>query len=240
MGCFRRQLLSQSALARTGSPVIIVIMASAKYLETPGPAGEKKYDVFISHCKRIGTTEDRALWVQDTLEEAGQTSFFDRSSLDEISKAQLERDVIASRCLVTILDPETFTSEWVVFENETATAAGVPIVPFYDGDAYAWSELQQWKDKYPSFFAKVAPIEYRKAEHKESRRKLVETTKRMRDGVFDADGRRRRHASKFHASKFHASHLRACKPSPCHPFMPSRSPSFHLPQLQRGRRRREG
>ena len=163
-------------------------MAAAKYAEPPLAPGEKKYDVFISHCKRIGSTEDRALWIQDTLEEAGLQAFFDRSSLEEISKVQLERDVLASRCLVTVLDPETFTSDWVVFENETATAAGIPIVPFYDADAYAFSQhIQQWKDKHPDFFA-MAPIEYHKASHKEARKQLVATTRQYRAAASGGGG----------------------------------------------------
>ena len=154
---------------------------ASKYAETPPAPGEKRFDIFISHCKRIASTEDRALWMQDTFEEAGMIPFFDRSSLDEISKEQLERDVLASRCLVTILDPETFNSDWVVFENETALTANVPIQFFYDGDMFSWPDLQQWKERFPKFFM-ADPIEYHKAEHKECRKKLIDAAKALKHG----------------------------------------------------------
>jgi hypothetical protein len=41
-------------------------------------------------------------------------TFFDLQNLDEISEEQLVADVKQSKCLVTILDTETFRSPWVV------------------------------------------------------------------------------------------------------------------------------
>ena len=42
---------------------------------------QTSYDVFISHCKRAEGTEDRALWIVDTFEEAGMKPFFDLQNL---------------------------------------------------------------------------------------------------------------------------------------------------------------
>ena len=93
-------------------------------------------DAFVSHCKRVAGTEDRALWVVDTLEEGGLNVFFDRNDLDEISMDKLKEHVLSSAVIVTVLDPATYDSEWVRKEHEWAEAAGIPIVPFYDADLY--------------------------------------------------------------------------------------------------------
>jgi len=45
----------------------------------------------------------------------------------------LEAAVRTSRVLVTIIDPYTFESEWVVKENAWAEQYGRPIITLYDG-----------------------------------------------------------------------------------------------------------
>ena len=91
-------------------------------------ADDAVYDVFVSHCKRLDASEDRAVWVADVCEGAGLKVFFDRSDLTDISTEVLERSVKQSRVLVTVLDPYTFESVWCVRENRWAAAAGRPIV----------------------------------------------------------------------------------------------------------------
>ena len=49
--------------------------------------------------------------------------------------------VLASRCLVTIIDPVTFNSTWVLKENLWAANAGIPIVAVFDADRYRWVSL---------------------------------------------------------------------------------------------------
>merc|ERR1712136_133618 len=63
------------------------------------------YDVFVSHCKKLAESEDRAVWVADVVEVRGLRPFFDRSDLLEITASALEQAVLASRLLVTVLDP---------------------------------------------------------------------------------------------------------------------------------------
>ena len=87
-------------------------------------ADDAVYDVFVSHCKRLDASEDRAVWVADVCEGAGLKVFFDRSDLTDISAEVLERSVKQSRVLVTVLDPYTFESVWCVRENRWAAAAG--------------------------------------------------------------------------------------------------------------------
>ena len=101
------------------------------------------YDVFVSHCKRLDASEDRAVWVADVCEGAGLKVFFDRSDLTDISAEVLERSVKQSRVLVTVLDPYTFESVWCVRENRWAAAAGRPIVPIYDGDRHRWDTIKK-------------------------------------------------------------------------------------------------
>ena len=73
--------------------------------------------------------------------------FFDRKDLREISESQLKQDVRSSYVLVTVLDPATVTSPWVVMENETAYATAVPIQVLYDADNYRWTELRKWVEE---------------------------------------------------------------------------------------------
>ena len=54
----------------------------------------------------------------------------------------LQDAVEKSALLVTILDPFTFESEWVVKENEWARDKGVPIIALYDGDRYQWDQAR--------------------------------------------------------------------------------------------------
>ena len=101
------------------------------------------YDVFVSHCKRLDASEDRAVWVADVCEDAGLKVFFDRSDLTDISEEVLARSVKESRVVVTVLDPHTFESDWVVKENRWAAEAGRPIVPIYDGDRHRWDTIKK-------------------------------------------------------------------------------------------------
>lgn len=142
-------------------------MASTRYAAPPEQR-PKKYSAFISHCKRVAGTEDRALWIQDTLNDSGISTFFDRTDLKLITMEQLKEDVLSSGCIVTVLDPSTFESEWVVFEHRTAVEAGIPIVPFYDADSYRWAELSHWVQKHPAFFT-VPAVEYHRAYHAQSK-----------------------------------------------------------------------
>ena len=46
----------------------------------------------MSHCKKLGVSEDRALWVVDAVRAAGLKPFFDRLDLVEISEEVLEHN----------------------------------------------------------------------------------------------------------------------------------------------------
>lgn len=139
-------------------------------------AAAEGYDVFISHCKKADGTEDRALWCVDVFEEAGMKPFFDLQNLEEISREQLIKDVKASKALVTVIDPETFNSEWVLLENQTAVDHNIPIVPFYDGDRWKWNDISFWVSKHPAFF-KIPAIEYHRTYHKQSKALLISKAK---------------------------------------------------------------
>ena len=160
-------------------------------------APEKKWDVFISHTKRTPGSEQKALMISDCIEEAGMKPFIDLQNLEEISREQLISDVKGSKCLVTVIDPEVFNSEWSVsnapnhlgiatfptslvriahgrclLENATAVAAGIPIIPFYDGEAFKWNDISFWVAKHPDFF-KIPAIEYHKGYHKQAKALLI-------------------------------------------------------------------
>ena len=80
-----------------------------------------------------------ACWVCDTLESLGFHPFFDRCELEEITEPALKAKMLASKVVVTILDPFTFNSSWVFKENLWAINAGIPIVPIYDANRFRWS-----------------------------------------------------------------------------------------------------
>ena len=80
------------------------------------------------------------------------------------------------RSTVQIVDPETFTSEWVLLENQTAADNDIPIIPFYDGDRWKWNDISFWVSKYPQFF-KIPAIEYHRTYHKQSKALLVSKAK---------------------------------------------------------------
>ena len=140
-------------------------------------ADDAVYDVFVSHCKRLDASEDRAVWVADVCEGAGLKVFFDRSDLTDISAEVLERSVKQSRVLVTVLDPYTFESVWCVRENRWAAAAGRPIVPIYDGDRHRWDTIKKWCGGHPHVFAKQA-INYNKDYRSESKLRLLDSVRR--------------------------------------------------------------
>ena len=83
---------------------------------------------------------------------------------------------VSPRSTVQIVDPETFTSEWVLLENQTAADNNIPIIPFYDGDRWKWNDISFWVSKYPQFF-KIPAIEYHRTYHKQSKALLVSKAK---------------------------------------------------------------
>jgi len=128
----------------------------AKSWDTVDEETEIVYDVFVSHCKRLVESEDRAVWVADVVEVHGLRPFFDRCDLLEITASALEQAVLASRLLVTVLDPFTFISPWVLMENLSAANCGIPIIMTYDADRFHWAQLDKWVDLYPWAFQRPA------------------------------------------------------------------------------------
>merc|ERR1719387_2302208 len=104
-------------------------------------------------------SEDRAIWVADTLESVGFHAWFDRSDLTAITLDAIRDAVESSHVMVTILDPFTFESQWVVQENEWARDLGIPILVLYDGDRYEWGHIAKWQATHPHCF-KFPAIEY--------------------------------------------------------------------------------
>ena len=82
-----------------------------------------------------------------------------------------------SRVLVTVLDPHTFESDWVVKENRWAAEAGRPILPIYDGDRHRWNTIKKWCGSHPHVFAKQA-INYNKDYRAESKQRLLDAVLR--------------------------------------------------------------
>ena len=91
-------------------PLVQALFAEWPAAESPVSFADVKWDVFLSHCKKEPGTEERCLWLVDVFEEANRSVFFDRTSLEEISEQQLVQDVRASKLIITVLDPHTFSS----------------------------------------------------------------------------------------------------------------------------------
>lgn len=114
-----------------------------------------KFDIFVSHAKKLLETEERAVWVSDVAEAHGLLPFFDRSDLIEITEPALKAALLKSEVVVTVLDPHTFYSQWVFKENLFAANIGIPIVVVYDGDRFRWEgQLDKWLRLYPFVFSR--------------------------------------------------------------------------------------
>eukprot|EP00966_Prymnesium_polylepis_P215175 4983448-Prymnesium_polylepis.1 len=113
----------ESIATRTGAASSKVATGGGKITRTDG-----KYDVFVSHGKKLPESEDRAVWVADVCEREGLLPFFDRSDLVEITEPALKKALMASDVCVTVIDPFTFNSVWVFKENLFAANTGIPIV----------------------------------------------------------------------------------------------------------------
>ena len=98
------------AEVRRGTSSNALIGPAPELLPPTDGDAEKKWDVFISHCKRIPSSEQKALMISDCIEEAGMKPFIDLQNLEEISMEQLVADVKASKCMVTVIDTEVFNS----------------------------------------------------------------------------------------------------------------------------------
>jgi len=122
-----------------------------------GQPSSSQYDVFISHAKKMPASEDRAVWLADVCELDGLKAFYDRSDLKVITEASLHEKLHASSTCITVIDPWTFSSGWVLQENLWATNAGIPIIPVYDSDRFKWKgQLDKWEKMYPYFFKREA------------------------------------------------------------------------------------
>ena len=118
--------VSSSALARQGSVFSKTTTDNSITQKTMRDDG--KYDIFVSHAKKLLESEDRAVWVCDVAEGRGLRAFFDRSDLLEITEAALKEALLVSDVLLTVIDPFTFNSQWVFKENLFAANLGIPIV----------------------------------------------------------------------------------------------------------------
>lgn len=159
-----------TALKTTPSSALRNVVAPRNFYSP----SKSRYDVFVSHSKKLLESEDRAVWVADLFENRGLRAFFDRSDLMEITEPALQEAMLASDVCVTVLDPFTFDSPWVFMENLLAANAGIPIVVVYDSDRFQWTgQLDRWYKLYPWVFGRqVIPVT--KSERRTSTEALFE------------------------------------------------------------------
>mmetsp|Transcript_69232 Transcript_69232/g.225495 ORF Transcript_69232/g.225495 Transcript_69232/m.225495 type:complete len:555 (+) Transcript_69232:416-2080(+) len=82
--------------------------------------------------------------------------------------------MLASSVCLTVIDPFTFQSSWVVRENVWAANAGIPIVPVFDADRFRWGgQLDRWARLYPFVFIKQA-IPLSKGHRRESVERVLQ------------------------------------------------------------------
>ena len=156
--------ISMPALAPTTTPaeapgapedvVVARVRSRRALLRTAG------FDIFVSHAKKLPDSEDRAVWVADLCEAYGWRPFFDRSDLVEITEPSLKAAMLNSEVCVTVLDPHTFNSLWVLKENLLAANAGIPIICVFDSDRFRWNgQLDKWLKLHPWIFGRqVVPV----------------------------------------------------------------------------------
>jgi hypothetical protein len=142
-----------------------------------------QYDLFVSHCKKLSESEDRAVWVADVCEAHGFLPFFDRSDLLEVTEAALHSHMRRSNIVVTVLDPLTFSSIWVLKEHYCAYNEGIPIICVYDADRYRWTgQLDRWACLYPWIFSRQVVV-LTKTQRRNSHKMLLDAIeKALSDG----------------------------------------------------------
>ena len=153
---------AQSSMTTAAPPLPAVALPGRTDLRMAFRALRKdgKYDVFVSHAKKLLESEERAVWVSDVAEAHGLMPFFDRSDLIKITEPALKDALLKSDVVVTVLDPFTFNSQWVFKENLFAANVGIPIVVAYDADRFRWEgQLDKWLRLYPFVFSRqVIPL----------------------------------------------------------------------------------
>lgn len=125
-----------------------------------------RWDVFISHAKDAEDSARTAGWVAEVCEAEGLKAFLDHSSSSAMtgcgipwlepppSEHRLQRAIADSRCMVVVLDAETFNSTGVAREFEWARENRVPIIPVYECELYDWEDFLRQREYFPYVFLK--------------------------------------------------------------------------------------
>lgn len=110
----------------------------------------KRFAALFSHVKKgnNGKSELNAILFKNMTSVLNWSTFFDYDNWFEITRETLVYHVKQSVLIYTVVDKDTFHSDYVVLENQTALEYGIPIYPIYDGDTFNWIELvQYWKEQ---------------------------------------------------------------------------------------------
>lgn len=141
----------------------------------------KQYDVFVSHHQgaedgfapsRI--SEFYAGWAAEVCSNLSMAVFIDKTNLGRLmDETKLMTQVAGSRCLVAVVNGSSLTDpHGMQQELWWAHLAGVPIVPFYDGDRHAPEAFASWQRDFPHAF-KRRPVVYQRQKHFQAKDALV-------------------------------------------------------------------
>ena len=181
-----RQQAQKESAGAGGDPAAPGAMLERAVTDAVAKAAPRP-DVFVSHAKQIPSSEDRAVWVADLVEQRGLVAFFDRCDLKDITEEAIKVKIEASRAVALVVDPGTFHSMWVSKEVLWAANAGVPIVPLYDSDLYRWDQIQKWTRLHPWGFQRQC-LALTKSHRRDSHAKLrAAIEKALDDGIQKPD-----------------------------------------------------
>lgn len=157
------------------------------------PSGPKRFDVFVSHHQGLGDaagppdiTVEFAAWIAELCVGLGLKVYLDKTNLARVlDEDRLQADVATSHICVAVVsraalaDPHGMQQElwW-------AHRAGLPIIPFYDGDCYGPDDFVSWQRDF-SFALRRPPVVYRRAVHLRARDGLVAA---LHDALVEAGG----------------------------------------------------
>lgn len=150
-------------------------------------ASQRSSDVCITSTNSLESTQDLAyfysVWISKVCAELDCSVAMGRphsiaSKLRPGAADWRALNLLISTCrAVVCIVNVTRLGEWpppgYTCEVSWAKEAGVPVVPFYDGDLYGWKDVCEWKSELPSLFhSGFGPVKYCRNRHERVKENL--------------------------------------------------------------------
>ena len=86
------------------------------------------------HSKFGSDSESSSIRLKDMLRYEGISAYFDADNLQTISLEKLSEGIVASCCILLVLNDETLDSQWCKHEVDCARSLNIPITCIVDAD----------------------------------------------------------------------------------------------------------